>query len=85
MSNNRQNVTWVEVCSFVCYVDILADHRRVFEESPRFLLSSHISAALGSTACGHRETARMPHPKFFNYPSYGYHGRDVLELPCLLF
>jgi len=57
---------------------------RVYEELPHFGSSSHIFAEPGTTACGHLAITRMPRLRFSNCLSYGYHGKDELELPCLL-
>lgn len=84
MSNNRQNVTWVEVCCSLPAFESLLTWIRVCEESLHSGLSSHIFAERGTTACGRRAITKMRHHNFFNYLSYDYRGKDELELPCLL-
>ena len=78
-TNNRQNVTWVEVRPLAA----AAAHRtptnilRVSVESPPSGSSSHISAEHGTTACGPPVTAKTPPLSSSSSPSSACPGRDV--------
>lgn len=78
-SNNRQNVTWVEVCIYSVITTFSSHVFRVFEELLRSGSLLHICAEHGTTACGLRAITKMPHLNCSSYHSSDYHGKDELE------
>lgn len=78
-SNNRQNVTWVEVCLLRAMYLSSTNGHRAFVESLHSGSLSHIFVEPGTTASGRRATTKTPHHNYFNYHSCDFHGRAVSE------